>query len=86
MPNTAGAVARTHGIERLVRKYAVELGLDRDYSERLMRATFIPEPVKNAARLENAKKVARHRDSGTIWGYDRYEYNPEWAASFLTTY
>jgi hypothetical protein len=51
-----------------------------------MRAAFIPKPVENAARLEDPKKVARHRDSGTIKEYDRCGYNPEYAASFLTTY
>jgi hypothetical protein len=44
-----------------------------------LRATFIPKPVENAARLEDPKKVAGHRDSGTIKGYDWRGYNPELA-------
>jgi hypothetical protein len=61
-------------------KPAVELGLDRDYSGRSMRATCIPKPVRNAAGLAGLKdfeKLAGHRDSGMINGYVWRGYNPE---------
>jgi integrase/recombinase XerD len=47
-------------IDRLVRKYAGELGLDRGYSAHSMRATFITTALKNGAQLEDVQKAAGH--------------------------
>jgi integrase/recombinase XerD len=73
-------------IDRVVRKYAAELGLDRGYSAHSMRATFITTALENGAQLEDVRKAAGHRDPGTTKLYDRHGYNPEKAASFFATY
>src|SRR3974390_2745033 len=43
-------------IDRVVRKYAGELGLDRGYSAHSMRATFITTALENGAQLEDVQK------------------------------
>jgi len=68
-------------IDRVVRKYAAELGLDRGYSAHSMRATFITTALKNGAQHEEVQKAAGHRDPGTTKLYDRRGYNPEKAAA-----
>lgn len=73
-------------IDRLVRKYALALGLARGYSAHSMRATFITTALKNGAQLEDVQKAAGHRDPSTTKVYDRRGYNPEKAASFFATY
>jgi integrase/recombinase XerD len=73
-------------IDRVVRKYAGELGLDRGYSAHSMRATFITTALENGAQLEDVQKAAGHRDPGTTKLYDRRGYSPEKAASFFATY
>jgi len=73
-------------IDRVVRKYAGDLGLDRGYSAHSMRATFITTALENGAQLEDVQKAAGHRDPGTTKLYDRRGYNPEKAASFFATY
>jgi len=73
-------------IDRVVRKFAARLGLDRGYSAHSMRATFITIALENGARLEDVQKAAGHRDPGTTKLYDRRGYNPEKAASFFATY
>jgi len=64
-------------IDRVVRKYAGELGLDRGYSAHSMRATFITTALENGGQLEDVQKAAGHRDPGTTKLYDRRGYNPE---------
>jgi integrase/recombinase XerD len=73
-------------IDRVVRKYAGGLGLDRGYSAHSMRATFITTALENGAQLEDVQKAAGHRDPSTTKLYDRRGYNPEKAASFFATY
>jgi integrase/recombinase XerD len=73
-------------IDRVVRKYAGELGLDRGYSAHSMRATFITTALENGAQLEDVQKAAGHRDPSTTKLYDRRGYNPQKAASFFATY
>ena len=73
-------------IDRVVRKYAGEIGLDRGYSAHSMRATFITIALENGAQLEDVQKAAGHRDPSTTKLYDRRGYNPEKAASFFATY
>jgi integrase/recombinase XerD len=75
-----------HAIDRVVRKNAVALGLDRGYSAHSMRATFITTALENGAQLEDVQKAAGHRDPSTTKLYDRRGYNPEKAASFFATY
>ncbi len=73
-------------IDRVVRKYAAVLGLDRGYSAHSMRATFITTALENGAQLEDVQRAAGHRDPSTTKLYDRRGYNPEKAASFFATY
>jgi integrase/recombinase XerD len=73
-------------IDRLMRKYAAAIGLDRGYSAHSMRATFITTALENGAQLEDVQKAAGHRDPSTTKLYDRRGYNPEKAASFFATY
>ena len=73
-------------IDRVVGKYAGELGLDRGYSAHSMRATFITTALDNGAQLEDVQKAAGHRDPGTTKLYDRRGYNPEKVARFFATY
>jgi integrase/recombinase XerD len=73
-------------IDRVVRKYAATLGLERGYSAHSMRATFITTALENGAQLEDVQKAAGHRDPSTTKLYDRRGYNPEKAASFFATY
>ena len=73
-------------IDRVVRKFATELGLDRGYSAHSMRASFITTALENGAQLEDVQKATGHRDPSTTKLYDRRGYNPEKAASFFATY
>jgi integrase/recombinase XerD len=73
-------------IDRVLRKYAAEIGLGRGYSAHSMRATFITTALENGAQLEDVQKAAGHRDPSTTKLYDRRGYNPEKAASFFATY
>lgn len=73
-------------IDRVVRKFAAKIGLDRGYSAHSMRATFITTALENGAQLEDVQKAAGHRDPSTTKLYDRRGYNPEKAASFFATY
>jgi site-specific recombinase XerD len=88
--NSKQDVERRHmdpdAIDRVVRKYAAMLGLDRGYSAHSMRATFITTALENGAQLEDVQKAAGHRDPSTTKLYDRRGYNPEKAASFFATY
>jgi integrase/recombinase XerD len=61
-------------IDRVVRKFATEIGLDRDYSAHSMRATFVTTALENGAQLEDVQKAAGHRDPGTTKLYDRRGY------------
>jgi site-specific recombinase XerD len=73
-------------IDRLVRKYAAQIGLTRGYSAHSMRATFITTALENGAQLEDVQKAAGHRDPSTTKLYDRRGYNPEKSASYFATY
>jgi integrase len=64
-------------IDRVVRKYAGALGLDRGYSAHSMRATFITTALENGAQLEDVQEAAGHRDPITTKLYDRRGYNPQ---------
>jgi site-specific recombinase XerD len=58
-------------IDRVVRKYAGALGLDRGYSAHSMRATFITTALENGAQVEAVQEAAGHRDPSTTKLYDR---------------
>jgi integrase/recombinase XerD len=67
-------------IDRVVRKYAGALGLDRGYSAHSMHGAR----KRRAARRR--AEGCRARDPSTTKLYDRRGYNPEKAASFFATY
>jgi site-specific recombinase XerD len=73
-------------IDRIVRRYAERIGMERGHSAHSMRATFITTALENGASLEDVQKAAGHRDPSTTKLYDRRGYNPEKSASFFATY
>lgn len=73
-------------IDRVVRKYAAQLGLGRGYSAHSMRATFITTALRNGADIIEVQHAAGHRDISTTRLYDRRRYDPEKAASFFANY
>jgi integrase/recombinase XerD len=73
-------------IDRILRKYARHIGLDRGYSAHSMRATFITTALDNGASLEDVQSAAGHADPSTTKLYDRRGYNPEKSASFFANY
>jgi integrase/recombinase XerD len=73
-------------IDRVLRKYARGIGLDRGYSAHSMRATFITTALDNGASLEDVQSAAGHADPSTTKLYDRRGYNPEKSASFFANY
>lgn len=73
-------------IDRLVRKYAREIGVERGFSAHSMRATFITRALDNGASLEEVQRAAGHADATTTKLYDRRGYNPEKSASFFASY
>jgi integrase len=73
-------------IDRILRKYARHIGLERGYSAHSMRATFITTALDNGASLEDVQSAAGHADPSTTKLYDRREYNPEKSASFFANY
>lgn len=73
-------------IDRIVRKYALRIGLTRDYSAHSMRATFITTALKNGARFEDVQDAAGHANPSTTRLYDKRGYDPEKSASFFANY
>ncbi len=73
-------------IDRIVKKYASTLGLNRGYSAHSMRATFITTALENGCSLEDVQRAAAHADPSTTKLYDRRGYNPEKSASFFANY
>ena len=73
-------------IDRVLRKHAKAIGIDRGYSAHSMRATFITTALENGCSLEDVQRAAGHREPGTTKLYDRRGYNPEKSASFFATY
>jgi integrase/recombinase XerD len=88
--NLKGQTSRRHlylgAIDRILRKYARSIGLDRGYSAHSMRATFITTALDNGASLEDVQSAAGHADPSTTKLYDRRGYNPEKSASFFANY
>jgi integrase/recombinase XerD len=73
-------------IDRILRKYAKRIGLERGYSAHSMRATFITTALDNGASLEDVQRAAGHADPSTTKLYDKRGYNPEKSASFFASY
>ena len=73
-------------IDRILRKYAKRIGLERGYSAHSMRATFITTALENGAGLEDVQLAAGHANPSTTKLYDRRGYNPEKSASFFANY
>jgi len=73
-------------IDRVLKKYAGKIGLDRRYSAHSMRATFITTALENGASLEDVQSAAAHADPSTTKLYDGRGHNPEKSASFFANY
>ena len=73
-------------IDRVLRKHARAIGMDRGYSAHSMRATFITTALENGATLDDVQRAAGHSEPGTTKLYDRRGYNPEKSASYFATY
>lgn len=73
-------------IDRLVKRYARQIGLARGYSAHSMRATFITTALENGCSLEDVQRAAGHADPSTTRLYDRRGYDPEKSASFFANY
>jgi site-specific recombinase XerD len=88
--NRKGQESRRHmdpdAIDRVLRKHARAIGIDRGYSAHSMRATFITTALENGATLDDVQRAAGHAEPGTTKLYDRRGYNPEKSASFFATY
>jgi integrase/recombinase XerD len=61
-------------IDRVLRKYAKAIGIERGYSAHSMRATFITRALENGCSLEDVQRAAGHREPGTTKLYDRRGY------------
>ena len=57
-------------IDRVLRKYAKAIGLDRGYSAHSMRATFITTALENGCSLEDVQRAAGHREPSTTKRYE----------------
>jgi site-specific recombinase XerD len=88
--NREGQDERQHlhpdAIDRILRKYAKRIGLNRGYSAHSMRATFITTTLDNGASLEDVQRAASHTDPSTTKLGNRWRHNPEKSASFFTNY
>jgi site-specific recombinase XerD len=73
-------------IDRILRKYARKIGLNRGYSAHSMRATFITTALENGASLEDVQRAAWHADPSTMKLYDRRGYNLEKSTSCFAKY
>src|SRR5271155_2948114 len=51
-------------IDRVLRKHASAIGLDRGYSAHSMRATFITTALENGATLDDVQRAAGHAEPG----------------------
>jgi integrase len=63
-------------IDRVVRKFAAALGLDRGYSAHSMRATFITTALEKTGAALVGCKAAGHRAPSTTKLYGQRVYNP----------
>lgn len=73
-------------IDRMVRKYARAIRMQRGLSAHSMQATFITRALDNGASLEEVPQAAGHADATRTKLYDRRGYNPEKSASFFASY
>ncbi|MEM4658308.1 MAG: tyrosine-type recombinase/integrase [Candidatus Methanosuratincola sp.] len=73
-------------VDRILRKYARQIGLLRGFSAHSMRATFITRALENGASLEDVQQAVGHEDPSTTRLYDRRRMNPERSASFYANY
>lgn len=83
-PKNEGLAAKT--IDRILKKYAVQIGLGKGWSAHSMRATFITTALENGASLEDVQRSAGHKAPSTTKLYDRRGYNPEKSATFFANY
>lgn len=73
-------------INRIVKKYAALIGLERGYSAHSCRSTFITHALKSGAKLEHVQQTVGHADPSTTQGYDRNNFDPEQSATFFANF
>lgn len=73
-------------INRILKRYCRELGIEGRFSAHSMRTTFITRTLENGASLEEVQRAAGHADPDTTKLYDRRGFNPERAATFFANY
>jgi integrase/recombinase XerD len=73
-------------INRIVKKYAAMIGIDRDYSAHSCRSTFITQTLKSGAKLEHVQQTVGHAHISTTQGYDRNNFDPEKSATFFANF
>jgi site-specific recombinase XerD len=59
-----GRAMHTDAIDRVLRKHAKAIGMDRGYSTHSMRATFITTALENGTSLEAVQRAAGHPGTG----------------------
>lgn len=74
------------GIDRILHRYAKEVGLESGFSAHSMRTTFITTALDNGASLEDVQRDVGHADPSTTKLYDRRGHNAERSASFFANY
>jgi site-specific recombinase XerD len=73
-------------INRIVKKYAAMIGIERGYSAHSCRSTFITHALKSGAKLEHVQQTVGHAHPSTTQSYDRSNFDPEKSATFFANF
>lgn len=73
-------------INRIVKKYAAMMGIERGYSAHSCRSTFITHALSSGAKLEHVQQTVGHAHLSTTQGYDRSNFDPEKSATFFANF
>lgn len=73
-------------VNRIVKKYAAQLGIEQGYSAHSCRSTFITHALTSGAKLEHVQQTVGHAHLATTQGYDRSNFDPEKSATFFANF
>jgi len=73
-------------IDKVVRRWAAEVGVPGKVSAHTMRSTFFTRNLENGCPLERVQADVGHADISTTQIYDHRNRNPEEAALFYANY
>ncbi|MCB9912882.1 MAG: tyrosine-type recombinase/integrase [Planctomycetes bacterium] len=73
-------------IDKVVRRWAAEVGVPGKVSAHTMRSTFFTRNLENGCPLERVQADVGHADISTTQIYDHRNRNPEEAAPFYANY